>query len=195
MRSLRKSVIERCPMQTPKQNSNDEKRRSVVPDGHGITRKFLRRSAASSSREILEDSMNGDSAKGRSAIQVSKIASPHPHILFPRSQQLLCQFGTRVTFVIGCAPRYDALQGTESGHGTCGFVQADDLAWARLQPKALGRKQCAKFGVGGLIKELRHDLPSNGAGPYMDARREGLKMLVTHCRVCGRCKPEEVAAE
>jgi hypothetical protein len=61
------------------------------------------------------------------------------------------------------------------------------LAWARLQPRALGRKDCKKFGVGGLIRELRRELPENGVGPAMAARREAIQLLECHCRLCGKC--------
>lgn len=62
------------------------------------------------------------------------------------------------------------------------------LAWARLQSKTLGHKKCRESGVGGLIRELRAEIPENGAGQYVASARENVMILESVCRRCGRCK-------
>lgn len=66
------------------------------------------------------------------------------------------------------------------------------VAWIRLQPKLLGRKQCAKVGVGGMIRELRAMVPENGTGAYVAKARQDLQLLESSCRVCGRCRAWEL---
>jgi len=62
------------------------------------------------------------------------------------------------------------------------------LAMAASMPHTLGPKRCGKEGVGAWIKALRAELPGNGVGPYVAARREAVQLLESHCRLCGRCK-------
>lgn len=67
------------------------------------------------------------------------------------------------------------------------------VAWIRLQPKLLGRKRCAKVGVGGMIRELREMTPANGAGEYVEGARRDLRLLESACRKCGKCSVAEAA--
>ena len=62
------------------------------------------------------------------------------------------------------------------------------VATAGVLHKAIGAKKCGKYGVGEVIRELRAELPGNGLGPYVSARREAVQILESHCRMCRRCK-------
>jgi hypothetical protein len=62
------------------------------------------------------------------------------------------------------------------------------IAAASVLPRVIGPKKCGKHGVGEIIRELRAELPGNGVGPYVVARREAVQLLESHCRQCGRCK-------
>ena len=62
------------------------------------------------------------------------------------------------------------------------------IAMASVLPRVAGAKKCGKHGVGAIIRELRAELPGNGVGPYVAARREAVQILESHCRQCGLCK-------
>ena len=62
------------------------------------------------------------------------------------------------------------------------------VATASVLHKAIGAKKCGKYGVGEVLRELRAELPGNGVGPYVSARREAVQLLESHCRLCRACK-------
>lgn len=62
------------------------------------------------------------------------------------------------------------------------------IAWASVQAETLGRKKCAKTGVGALIRKLKEGIPENGSGRVVGERREAAQLLESHCRVCGKCR-------
>jgi hypothetical protein len=62
------------------------------------------------------------------------------------------------------------------------------LAVAGVLRKSIGPKKCGKYGVGEVLRELRAELPGNGLGPYVAARREAVQILESHCRMCRRCR-------
>ena len=62
------------------------------------------------------------------------------------------------------------------------------VAIAGVLHRAVGAKKCGKYGVGEVIRTLRAELPGNGVGPFVSARREAVQLLESHCRLCGQCK-------
>jgi hypothetical protein len=62
------------------------------------------------------------------------------------------------------------------------------LAMARVLHRAVGPKKCGKYGVGAMVRELRAELPGNGVGPLVGARREAVQLLESNCRLCGACR-------
>lgn len=77
--------------------------------------------------------------------------------------------------------------------GSAEIFRAVLIAWAHVQARTLGHKQCRRAGVGALVRELRDEIPLNGHGPLIGARRDAAQLLESHCRLCGKCREMRAA--